>query len=167
MRRSLWFPIVRLPRVVTELNRYLCTIDQQNDIDNGFVTLALTVIDPATKQGAFICAGSEPPLILRTNGNCDILHAAETPLGVDVDAVYSVLPFALNSGDTLLLLTDGITEARANKQFLEYEGMVALAMQAVSAPTLQEMATTIVEGARSFANGQFRDDVCLLLVRPE
>ena len=151
--------------VVSELNRYLSGSDRKHDLDSGFVTLALAVFDPAARSGVFVCAGCEPLLVVRADGTTQILEASGTPLSVYPDAVYEAHPFSLVAGDTLLLLTDGITEARAGKQFLEYEGIVALATRAAGEPTLAAMGTAIVEGARRFAGGQFRDDVCLLLAR--
>ena len=157
-------------RVVTHLSRYLSQIDEAADTEQfdylpGFVALALIVLDPKTGQGISIAAGCEPPLILRATGEAETLHGSDPPLGVLLDSEYKALSFLLEAGDTLVLTTDGITEARANRQLLGYEGMIELAQQGVSSPTLREMGQVILEGARTFAKGNLRDDACLLIAR--
>jgi sigma-B regulation protein RsbU (phosphoserine phosphatase) len=93
------------------------------------------------------------------------------PLGVEPHEEYPQVEFQLEAGDTLLLTTDGITEARAPKtearrgnQFLDAEGLMRLAV-AGSRCTLSEMADTILSGAQDFSGGRLRDDAALILVR--
>ncbi len=151
--------------VVTRLNRYLCGAKPPDTGADAFVTLSLVVIHPGTGEGTFLCAACEPPLILRANGNADVLSAPGMPLSVTGDTAYETRPFVLHPGDTLMLMTDGITEARHGSAFLEYEGMVELARAGAATETMEEMGTAILEGARAFGNGRFSDDVCLLLAR--
>jgi PAS domain S-box-containing protein len=152
--------------VVTQINEYLCAAHQPSDEDRfGFVTLCLVILNPETGQGETISAGCEPALIVSAEGNPKPLLSPGLPFGVDAQAQYEVVPFHLSRQDTLVLVTDGITEARCGKEFLTYEGMAALSLQAASAPSLKEMGREIMEGARVFAEGHFRDDVCLLLAR--
>lgn len=93
---------------------------------------------------------------------------AGMPIGVQGGEMYHAVPLRLGHGDTLLLTTDGITEARRDRgNLLGIEGLSELARAAISPapPDLQKAADSIVEGAREFARGRFRDDVCLLLAR--
>jgi hypothetical protein len=71
----------------------------------------------------------------------------------------------LEAGDTLLLVTDGIIEARRGKSFLGYNGMREMARQARTAPSLRGMGEAILEGTRAFAEGSLHEDACLLLAR--
>ncbi|MBC8138990.1 MAG: SpoIIE family protein phosphatase [Fibrella sp.] len=152
-------------QVVTRLNRYLCGTKPNDNGADGFVTLSLVVVDPATGEAAFLCAACEPPLVLRASGESEILSAPGMPLSVTGETAYETQPFILYPGDTLALMTDGITEVRNRSKFLDYDGMVELARTGAAAATLEEMGTVIVEGARAFGNGHFSDDVCLLLAR--
>ena len=86
-------------------------------------------------------------------------------LGVEPASIYHERAMCLEPGDTTLMLTDGITEARNGVELLGYEGMVALAGEALKAPSLQEAALAILEGARAFARGRLSDDACLILAR--
>ena len=78
---------------------------------------------------------------------------------------YEGTPVRLEPGDTALLVTDGITEARHGSELLGYQGMVQLAQQGLHAPSLQEAGQAILDGARAFARGPLSDDACLILAR--
>jgi serine phosphatase RsbU (regulator of sigma subunit) len=128
------------------------------------VCLALAVIERETGRGTLAIAGMEPPLLIRTNGDMEQSEAVGMPLGVTANEVYKQVDFALEAGDTLVMTTDGITEARQARQFLDAEGLVRLALEGNGKP-LKEMADTILSGARAFAGGKLKDDDALLLVR--
>ncbi len=151
--------------IVTRLNKYLCAGSEKFESDFDFVTLALVVLDPVSGRGVFLCAGCEPPVIIRLNGGAEPLQLPGTPLGVTAETGYIDSSFVLAPGDILVMVTDGITEARRGKEYLEYAGMVRLAQQGASLPALEDMCTAILEGARRFAEGRFRDDVCMLIAR--
>ncbi|RYG93537.1 MAG: PAS domain-containing protein, partial [Alphaproteobacteria bacterium] len=154
--------------VVARLNDYVHDSQKlvEGDVVEAFVCLVMAVVDPKTGEGTALSAGAEPPFILRANGDAEELSINGLPLGVSPQILYNTVPFRLEHGDTLILLTDGITEARnAKRQFLEHEGMLTLARAGQSALTLRDMGRAILNGAKQFANGILRDDACLVLVR--
>jgi PAS domain S-box-containing protein len=154
--------------IVAHLSDFVCDTRRFDDLDQDdetFSCLLLAVLDPTTGQGAIVSAGCEPALVLRANGEVEVLKAPDLPLGIEREELYTSTPLRLTPGDTLLMVTDGITEARRGGEFLGYEGMVELAQQALAAPTLREMGQAILAGARAFAGGSLRDDACLLLAR--
>jgi serine phosphatase RsbU (regulator of sigma subunit) len=138
-----------------------------------FVCLALAVIHTETGETSVLAAGAEPPLLLRKNGDYELVEVSGMPLGVSSQQMYTTMTVRLGAGDTLILLTDGITEARAPKkasslgsEFLGEEGLVRLAREAQSeTATVREMGRFILNGARAFGSGVLRDDACILLVR--
>ncbi len=164
--------------IVARLNDFLCN-NQRFDLDHDewdhcFSCLSLAIIDPESGDGALVTAGCEPALIVRANGASEILELCGIPLGIRCEELYAVNSFHLMPGDTLILVTDGITEARAprskappNLAFLEYEGMTALAKQGLAQPlpSLRDAGAVILNGARAFGGGALRDDACVVLVR--
>lgn len=137
-----------------------------------FVTLIMAVLDPHTGEAAVVSAGAEPALLLRDSGKVESVEApqglAGMPLGIQGGAMYHAVPLRLGHGDTIILTTDGITEARQDRaHFLGLDGLAQLAREAGASTgsSLPLILDSILEGARRFANNQFRDDVCLLMVR--
>lgn len=130
-----------------------------------FIVMALAVVNTATGEAAFSAAGAEPSLILRTGGMAEQVETTGWPLGIEPDAAYTAKTLWLASGETVLMATDGITEARRGDAFLGIEGMAALAEKAGLTLSLPELSQAIYGGARNFADGGLRDDVCLLLAR--
>ena len=106
----------------------------------------------------------EQPILVRANGETEQAMVVGLPLGIVADEVYVQVDFQMEPGDTFLMVTDGITEARQGKNFLEVAGLRRLAV-AANRGTLKEMADSVLNGARDFAGGKLRDDASLVLVR--
>lgn len=68
-------------------------------------------------------------------------------------------------GDTLLLYTDGVTEAVDDKDEEFGEDRLAVALSRGSEMSSQELLTSIVESVREFSSGQFQDDLSLIVAR--
>jgi serine phosphatase RsbU (regulator of sigma subunit) len=152
--------------ILARLNRFACELRRNEDRPtDAFVVLALAVLDTNTGQTAISSAGTEPPVILATDGRATVIYSGGMPLGVDPEEDYPVTTVLLTPGDTLLMVTDGITEARRDGEILGYEGFLRLAIGALSQETLPRIKQAILEGAQSFARGQLQDDACLLLAR--
>ncbi|MGI4789588.1 MAG: PP2C family protein-serine/threonine phosphatase [Janthinobacterium lividum] len=154
-------------QALERLNSFLC---QSERLDNPgrsaeFVVLCIAVFDAASGSLSVCGAGMEPPLVMRVTGELEQVKTGGQPLGVFDGAQYTSEELHLEQGDIILLTTDGITEAKQNGTFLGYEGMVHLAQQSLALGSMDLVGKAILEGARAFAGGSFRDDVCLLLAR--
>jgi serine phosphatase RsbU (regulator of sigma subunit) len=130
-----------------------------------FIVLALLVLDPHAGDGVFTSAGAEPLLVVRSSGAAKVVESPGLGLGMEMEALYSETTVCLDPGDTAVLVTDGITEARVGSEQLGYPGMMRLAQQGLRALSLQEAGEAILSGARAFAGGALSDDACLILAR--
>jgi PAS domain S-box-containing protein len=128
------------------------------------VCIALAVIERDTGAGSLAIAGMEPPMLVRARGDTEQSAAIGLPLGIEPNQEYEAISFQLEAGDTLILSTDGITEARNGRDFLDAGGLMRLAVEANDG-SLKEMADAILNGARNFAGGKLKDDAALVLVR--
>nr|MDQ2687651.1 PAS domain S-box protein [Armatimonadota bacterium] len=118
---------------LSRLNRFLCDafsagylagMDPEDPfVFNPLTCLALIVIEPASGDVQFSAAGMEPPLILRAGGETEEVPVGGRPLGVLLETEFAVLQRHLEPGDTALLASNGITEARQGNFFFGYEGM--------------------------------------------
>ncbi len=132
-----------------------------------FVTLSVVVVHSGTGAARAAAAGAEPPLLLSAGGHAEAIPAQGPLPGITREAFYPSAAFTLGAGDTLILVTDGITEARNGPDFLDYDGFTRLAQGASASASLNEIGEAILSGARAFAQGSLHDDVCLLLARRE
>ncbi len=157
--------------VLGQLNSYLCESHRlfreglNDEGDEAPICLTLAVIHAATGEGRAAAAGMEPPLIARAGGAVEEIAVRGALLGMETGQEYRSTAFRLEHGDTLLMTTDGVTEARRGREFLGSEGFQRLVKGAETLDTLESKAQSILAGARSFGGGKFRDDVCLVLAR--
>jgi PAS domain S-box-containing protein len=170
-------------RTLTRLNDYLCdvvssigySVDYRDEISHKttILTLALVIINPQTGAAAISSAGAEPPVILRASGAVEVIEPGGLLLGIQPEVTYKARRLQLHPGDTLLMATDGITEARRlnvpghrrrGSSFLGHDGMVAIAKQHRGVSSIRAMSRAMVNDARAFG-GSFNDDVCLLVAR--
>ena len=153
-------------RGLERLNTFLYDSQRFSQMeDSRFVTLCVLVVNPQTGAASVALAGAEPPLLLRADGSSEPVAVKGGLLGLEREAQYAAATFTLNPGDIVILITDGITEARRGSEFLDYEGFARLAEESRHLPTLREIGPAILKGARDFAGGSLSDDACLLLAR--
>lgn len=155
----------RPDRALADLNGYLCDARNRHDWEEDlFVVLSLAVIDPASGVAEMCVAGAEPILMLHPHDSPEAVETRGLLVGIAPGAVYTQIERRLTPGETLLMATNGITEARRGTQhFLGIEGLKALAYEAQERHTLHGLGEAILEGARAFAGGSLHDDACVLL----
>lgn len=111
-------------------------------------------------------AGHPMPVLVKSDGDVEILESSGTILGVFEDLHLEELVVEMKSGDTLVLYTDGITEARRGKELFGTDRLVSTLSSLVGAD-----ATTVAESieaeALALANYRIRDDIALLVLRAE
>jgi serine phosphatase RsbU (regulator of sigma subunit)/putative methionine-R-sulfoxide reductase with GAF domain len=137
--------------------------DTQTDL---FVTIFYAIWQPETGQICYANAGHNPPLLLRNDGSHTLLSEHGMALGVlpDIQMQSHTIPFL--PGDTLLLYTDGVTEAM-NEDLDEF-GLARL-QQAVNSTRhldASQIADSITSAIQNHAGEtpQF-DDITLVVVK--
>jgi serine phosphatase RsbU (regulator of sigma subunit) len=93
--------------LVTQLNVAL----KENLPQSKFVTLFLGRLDINTGAIEYVNAGHTPPLHLSTTGAVELTDS-DLLLGVVSRAEFTTRQLQLEPGDSLILFTDGVTEAR-------------------------------------------------------
>jgi phosphoserine phosphatase RsbU/P len=151
-----------LAEVMTRLNRITST----NCPANRFISLFFCLLDGNTGDLTFANAGHNPPLILRANGENEQLSGSGPVLGITPSTEYREHRSHLDEGDTLLIYSDGITEA-INSAGVEF-GVGGLARVASGRRT--DSAATIVrevnQALLAWTGGAPpADDVTLIVAR--
>jgi hypothetical protein len=93
--------------VVQALNRVVCEAGPRL-----LTTLCYVVLDPRTRRARFACAGHLWPYRVSRARDVDALESTAYPLGVRAELELDVRDQALEWGDSLVLASDGLVEAR-------------------------------------------------------
>lgn len=101
---------------VMTINQYLA----KNTPTNRFITLFIAELEPATGNIKYINAGHNPPLIGHRDGTVEQLESGGFPLGIIPTAEFELGETRLDSGETLVIYSDGVTEA-VNPEDEEFE----------------------------------------------
>ena len=105
--------------------------------------------------------------MVRSGGEVDTITRPAPALGMVLETRYAETPVRLEPGDTVVLVTDGMTEARGGRgsALLGLEGVAQLAQASLQTASLQDAGQAIMAGARAFAGGALSDDACMILAR--
>jgi sigma-B regulation protein RsbU (phosphoserine phosphatase) len=137
--------------------------DAESDL---FVTVFYAHWNPETGELSYANGGHNPPLLIKSNGKPRWLKAPGIALGILPEIEIPSNSIKLNSGDTLVLYTDGVTEA-VNADLDEFgTDRLYLTAQSVHTKKPQE----IIEGLTNSVNEhtgdtpQF-DDVAIVVLQ--
>jgi sigma-B regulation protein RsbU (phosphoserine phosphatase) len=152
-------------RLLTFVNRRLAAA---YTTDNGsFVTAFYGTYDPSTRRLCFSNAGHPPPRVCQANGDSVVpLHAEPgLPLGIDPHETYQDFTAELSPGDTLVLYTDGITEARTPAGDLLGTTRFDDILSTCTGTAADIAAQTLAAVDRFTQGGPFTDDRTLLVAK--
>jgi serine phosphatase RsbU (regulator of sigma subunit)/pSer/pThr/pTyr-binding forkhead associated (FHA) protein len=132
-----------------------------------FVTLAALVLDPATHTLSLINAGHFSPIVLRkATGTTEEVappKSAGPLLGVFDGYDYQPLPVALAPGDSVILYTDGVTDAMdvERREFTKARLVELLKASPTLSP--KELGEAILQAVKKHAAGcRQHDDITLV-----
>ncbi len=131
-----------------------------------FITFFWGIFDRRDGQVRYVNAGHNPPLLVRADGSAERLEEGGVLLGVLPDAPYAEGAAALGAGDTLVLFTDGVTEAwSATDPDDEYgEGRLLETVRAHAAGSAQDILGAVRTDVGRFTDGGPLDDDLTLVV---
>lgn len=154
---------VRVLHAVTVTNDYIANTHGRA---NMFATLFVGALDPATGVIAYVNGGHEPPRIVRASGGVRTMLPPTGPaVGMLPDVPFTARSFVLEPGETLLVLTDGVTESRApNGGLLGDDATDELLIKPSANAEL--LLDRVIDAVHAHAAGApAADDVTLLAVR--
>jgi serine phosphatase RsbU (regulator of sigma subunit)/CheY-like chemotaxis protein len=129
----------------------------QNPMDL-FVTVFYAVFDPATGVLTYSNGGHNPPLLRRANGQVEMLtSAAGLVLGM-FPASYDEETVQLAPGDTLVLYTDGVTEAFNVEVQMYEEARLVERVRDDGGATARGLVTAIFDSVIGFSGAAPQSD---------
>ncbi|WP_327729740.1 SpoIIE family protein phosphatase [Streptomyces sp. NBC_00487] len=112
-------------------------------------------------------AGHPLPLLLGPDGDVRAVAEPQTLLGVIEDTEYVSETFELRRGDTLLCVTDGVTERRSGPHMFDDGDGLATALAGCAGLDAQLLAERIRRLVHEFGEGPPDDDLALLVLQAE
>ena len=139
---------------------------ERQGLDFGTASLFVGILDSSASTLRYASAGHEPPLLARADGKEEVLASTGPILGVGMGLPYLESMVVLEAGDSLLLMTDGVTEARGTRgQFLEGSGVWRLLRLALTERTAARALFSLKADLTAFIGGNARDDIAMVLLR--
>lgn len=154
---------------IEEPGEVLTVVNDQLHEDNEscmFVTMLYIVYDPYKNELVYSSGGHDPPLLVHSDGSSVQLDLTDgMALGIVPDLKYQQSSCTLNRGDSVVLYTDGVTEAiNTDEEQLGIE-RVREAFNSKPPMSAKQSCNLVVELVEDFARGmpQFDDTTCLVL----
>ena len=148
---------------MTEANHLLASYS----VESMFVTVFYVIYNTKTGQVTYCNAGHNPPHILRADGTVERLPKTKNVIvGVYDGVKYKEDTLQLEHGDTLVMFTDGVTEAR--NQAREEFGTERLnyMLSGLANTNCRQMVETVKAGLATFVDGaEQHDDITMLVIK--
>ena len=152
-----------LSELVGGMNQYACGNSQNG---RRFTTAFIAEFEPATRTLTYVNAGHNAPVLRRQSGALERLDKGGIPLGILEAAPYEAGSVVLQSGDWLVVFTDGVVEAENNltEEYGEPRLLFVVHSGATLAPN-QLLQSIMADLDRFVAGAPQHDDVTCMLVK--
>jgi PAS domain S-box-containing protein len=160
--RSLIRPSFDLSQIFNAMNRELWA-----DLENGnFVALLLARIDMKSRCLFYANAGHTPGYLLDSTGAVKAaMYATGPPLGMFQESSYDMVEsLAIDRGDVLVLLTDGITESEAGDGTPYGTGRTLEVIRAHLHETAAQITQHVYRSVREFSKEMTQHDDITIVV---
>jgi serine phosphatase RsbU (regulator of sigma subunit)/predicted enzyme related to lactoylglutathione lyase len=148
--------------------RFLQSVNRlfyENTVDSAYATVFFAEYDDATQRLRYTNCGHLSGLLLRRDDTLEWLDSTGTVLGLFKDWDSPTVGCHLSRNDTLVLYTDGVTEAfnPAGEEFGEQRLVEAVRRHRFQ--PAQTMVGSIVADLHRFSSGEQHDDVTLIVAK--
>lgn len=153
---------ITLAEIVDRLNQLIF----EHTSAERFVTAVFGVIDTSSKSLEICVCGHPNPLIIRGLGSCEQISSKGIPLGILADYRYEPAFGSFAEGSTLILYTDGLSEARLPRrsEMLGQQGAEDLILREYAPKDPPDVFVERIIGSDGL---HFDDDITILVVRFE
>ena len=137
-------------------------------ITHRFVTLFLLVIDMNKGKAYYATAGHPAPLVVNSqSGDSKWLgDSVGFPLGIVHQSTFSVCEYTLNPGDTIVVFSDGLTDARNHQDELYNDENIEQGVKGYATACSSEVLSGIRKDVDSYMNGkEATDDMTIVVAK--
>ncbi len=148
-------------QIFGNLNHFLC---EHVEVAR-YATMFFGVVD-REGQLDFINAGHPSPFLLRASGVDEPFTEGSCPVGLMPDVTYFACRSKLQPGDTLILFSDGVTEAMDPDAKMYGGTRLRETLGGLHEASLVHLQKTVLASIETFTRGAAQaDDITLLLIR--
>ena len=150
-----------------ECMTYSNNLLSKESVNSMFVTVFYGIYNIQTGEVTYANAGHNPPYLMKANGTIEQLPLSKDIVAGAIDEYqYTDEKLQLGHGDTLLLYTDGVTEA-TNADYGEYgEGRLEALLKQHTKDDCQQIIDKVKEDVKVFAGDvEQSDDITLLALK--
>lgn len=135
--------------------------------ESRYATLFYGVLDVPLRRIVYINAGHAPPILARSSGEIEMIHAGGLPVGLFPAPRYFEQHLQFEVGDLLCLYTDGVTESadRSGDLFGRRRLADLLLRERTRGAPAAEITDRILRAARRFRGGAPDDDTTAVILR--
>lgn len=148
--------------------QFLQSVNQlffDNTIESAYATLFFAEYDPRAQRVRYANCGHLPGLILRSDDTLDRLAPTATVVGLFREWECEIGESALAPGDTLVLYTDGITEAFNDRREEFGEARLIESFRRYREERPQALIDAILGDVKSFSPHEQHDDMTLVVAK--
>ena len=148
--------------LVARLNVQIC----RHSPPSRFITLFYGVYSPLTGVLTYVNAGQNPPLIRRRDGRYERLGGTGVALGMFEHSAFGSVDTMLDPGETLVLYSDGITEAEDPEGRPFEEAGLELVVERYANEEPAEIGSRVLKAVEAHAKAsRFTDNLTILLLK--
>lgn len=155
-------PALRIGQSITITNNYVARTHEEALV---FSTLFIGILNIADGTLTYVNAGNEAPHLLRADDSLEELHPTGPVIGFSPEAKFEVKESRLETGDRLLIFTDGIPDSKnAQDEFFGHERLVEVSTKKDA--TCAECVKRLGSELEMFIGSEDQfDDITILALR--
>jgi len=136
--------------------------------DDRFITVAYAHMQVAVEHVRLelACGGHPLPLVVHRDGTVDAVGRLGTLLGTDIDPLLADVTVELETGDVLVLYTDGVTEVRRHRTEVFGSAELIELLRTCGGLAPDAVAERIETAVLAASDSRLRDDVAILAFGP-
>ena len=143
------------------MNHYVC----ERSTPDKYATLFYAILCP-TGQITYVNAGHNPPMLVKGDGQVLPLTSENLPIGMFAEATYKESTMDIACGDTLVMYTDGVTEAANTEDDMYGEERLAAFLVPSNGQEIDQVRDRLLQAVKTFAGGEPQnDDITVVVAR--
>jgi len=149
--------------VMTLTNDLFCVDTGESGM---FITVFMGYYDQYTKEFSYFSCGHNPPFLRKASGEIIVLSHSGMAMGVEKKIIAKSASLQLQTGDLLVMYTDGITEAHDRDYQMFSEKRLQRFLRGKGNLSANQVADQLLEEVQAFVGeAPQHDDMTLLIMR--